>query len=79
MRLWAADKLKKNETLPSWMATMSCEVVKRECPLHIWEIIAREDDAIQHNISTFRLYQVGDRSVSWQSECTMSVLRLLMS
>ena len=65
MRLWAADKLKKKETLPSWIETVSCEVVRMECPLHIREIIAGEDNAIQHSISTFRLYQVADRSVSW--------------
>ena len=60
------------------MATVSCEVVKMECPLHIWEIIAGEERTIQHIISTFRLCQVAKRSSSWQSECTMSVLCLLI-
>ena len=56
MRVWAADQSKKKETLPSWKATVSCEVVKMECPLHIWAIIVGEENAIQHSISTFYLY-----------------------
>ena len=65
MRLWAADKLKNKETLPSWMATMSCEVVRTECPLHIREIIAAEDNVIPHSMSTFRFYQAAHRGVRW--------------
>ena len=58
------------------MATASCEVVNME--LHMREIIAGEDNGIQHSIGTFRLYQVPDRFGSWQSECTMSVLCVLI-
>ena len=77
-RLWAADKLKKKETLPSWMAMVNCEAVKTECPLHIRGIIARQENAIEHNINTLRLHQVTRRSISWPSECTMSFVRPLI-
>ena len=54
----AAEKLQKKETQPSWVATVSREVVKTECPLYIREIIAKEDNVIHHAINTFSLYEV---------------------
>ena len=74
MQVWAADKLKKKDG----DSELQSGELKTECPLHIRGIIAQEDNAIQHSISTFRLYQVAGRSFGWQSECTMSVLCLLI-
>ena len=46
LRVWASGQLKKNESPRSWMARVTCEVVKRDRPLDIREIIAGEDNAI---------------------------------
>ena len=78
MRVWASGKFKRKETLPSSMATVSCDAVRPECSLHVREIIAGEDSAIQHSRSLFRLYQVADKSVNWRLECTMSAVCVLI-
>ena len=79
VQVWAADKLKKKETLPSWMATVSCKVAKTECALHIPEILAGEDKTIQRSICTFRPYQVANRSVGVHHVSSVSVNWLMFS